>query len=173
MIFTYNQTTGYLKFKEIGKNIQSHSSLEFNYKEIIDNTLLDIDKRWYDTTMMRKMKIARASYINALQGIDRAINDRFFIMPCNLDWSTANNRRFAVSAKRGKCLKFIAASYGDIFVVFATNPNNEYSWYYFQISSYGVALYRVSCFTLIIIIIHALFLWFGKISYFFKGWFSC
>ncbi len=94
--------------------------------------------------MMRRMKIARASYVNALQGIQRAFNDRFFIMPCNLDWSNANNRRFGVSMKRGKCLRFVAASYGDIFVVFATNPHNEWSWYYFQISSYGVALYKVN-----------------------------
>ena len=92
---------------------------------------------------MRRIKIAKASYVNALQGIERAFNDRFFIMPCNLDWNNANNRRFPVSRKNGKCLRFVAASYGDIFVVFATNPNNEWTWYYFQISSYGVALFKV------------------------------
>ena len=103
----------------------------------------NIDERWNDKMIMRRIKIAKASYVNALQGIERAFNDRFFIMPCNLDWNNANNRRFPVSRKNGKCLRFVAASYGDIFVVFATNPNNEWTWYYFQISSYGVALFKV------------------------------
>lgn len=63
-------------------------------------------------------------------------------MPCNLDWSSANSRRFTATLTNGKCLKFIASSYGDIFVVFATNPHNEWSWYFVQITSYGVALYK-------------------------------
>ena len=142
MIFNYNESTGYLKFKGIGKNLASHSSLLYNLKDIIDRRF-QIDQRWTDASMMRKMKIARVSYVNVLQGIEKAVKDRFFIMPCNLDWSSANNRRFSVSIKHGKCLKFIASSIGDVFVVFATNPNNEWSWYVLQISSYGVALYKV------------------------------
>jgi hypothetical protein len=91
---------------------------------------------------MKRIKIARVLYINVLQGIHKALNYRFFIVPCHLDWSSANSRRFAISAKNSKCLKFVASSFGDFFVVFATNPNNEWTWYYFQISSHGVALYR-------------------------------
>ncbi len=89
------------------------------------------------------MKIAKVSYVNVLQGIQKAENIKYFILPCNLDWSSANSRRFSISLKNGKCLRFVASSYGDIFVVLATNPNNQNTWYFIQISSYGVALYRV------------------------------
>ena len=146
MVFSYNQTTGYLKFRDIGENLMSHSYFSYsknNNKSKNYNNNENIDERWKDKAIMRRIKIAKAKYVNAIQGIERAINDRFFIMPCNLDWNNANNRRFAVSMKDGKCLRFVAASYGDIFVVFATNPNNEWSWYYFQISSYGIVLYKV------------------------------
>ena len=143
IVFSYNETTGYLKFVKIGENLLSHSVVS-NMKSNSSVNSIEIDERWKDKILMKRIKIARVSYVNVLQGIQRAVNDRFFIMPCSLDWSSANNRRFTVSVKNGKCLRFVAASYGDIFVVFATNPNNEWTWYYFQISSYGVALYRVS-----------------------------
>ena len=117
--------------------------------------------------MLWNQRLAQVSYVNALQGIDKARNDRFFMMPCNLDWSSANSRRFSLSQKsRGKCLRFVASSAGDIFVVFATNPNDEYTWYMVQISSYGVAFYRVYS---------QLFTPFynGLIDLIFIGWTSC
>jgi hypothetical protein len=144
IIFHYNETTGYLKFRDVGENLLSHGFVtNVKSKSKSTNSNENIDERWNDKMIMRRIKIARVSYVNALQGIERAFNDRFFNMPCNLNWNNANNRRFPVSRKTGKCLRFVAASYGDIFVVFATNPNNEWSWYYFQISSYGVALFKV------------------------------
>lgn len=99
-------------------------------------------EHWKRGGVLRNMHIGQVNYVNILQGIHKASGARYFIIPCNLDWSTANSRRFAVSLQQGKCLRFVASSYGDIFVVFATNPNNQNTWYYVQISSYGVALYR-------------------------------
>lgn len=144
LVFDYSEETGELTFKEIGKKLESHSSLlnlkEFSVQKSSRN------EHWSENGILFNMKVAQASFVNVLQGIEKAKNDRFFIMPCNLDWSSANSRRFALSLKHGKCLKFIASSYGDIFVVFATNPTNEYTWYFLQISSYGVALYKVGKF---------------------------
>lgn len=112
------------------------------------------------TGVLWNQRLAQVSYVNALQGIDKARNDRFFMMPCNLDWSSANSRRFSLTTKSGgdgKCLRFVASSAGDIFVVFATNPNDEYTWYMVQISSYGVAFYRVWNFILPVILFSSFF----------------
>ena len=145
LIFEYNETSGDLIFKQIGRNLVSHSSLLSNKDIVTENsTFTDL---WGENGILKNMRVAQVSYVNILQGIEKAFKDRFFIMPCNLDWSTANSRRFTVSLKYGKCLKFVASSFGDIFVVFATNPNNEWTWYFIQISSYGVALYKVCIFS--------------------------
>ncbi len=142
LIFNYNETTGDLIFVEMGRNLESHSSLH-NKKEKASVASSNAYENWGENGILKNMRVAQVSYVNILQGIDKAYRDRFSIMPCNLDWSTANSRRFTMSLKHGKCLKFVASSYGDIFVVFATNPHNEWTWYFVQISSYGVALYRV------------------------------
>ena len=154
LVFDYNETTGDLIFKKIGQNLESHSAL-LNVKEIVTSSSAS-SEIWGNNGNMRDMRAAQVSYVNILQGVAKAFNDRFFVMPCNLDWSTANSRRFTVSLSRGKCLKFIASSEGDIFVVFATNPHNEWTWYFFQISSYGVALYRV-CSILLKIFVRKMF----------------
>lgn len=129
-----------MKFIEIGKNLESHSS-QLNLKKYSIRKSHK-NEHWSENGFLQNSKIAQASYVNVLQGIEKAKNDRFFVMPCNLDWSSANSRRFSISLNYGKCLRFIASSYGDIFLVIATNPNDEYTWYFVQISSYGVAFYR-------------------------------
>jgi hypothetical protein len=141
LIFDYNETSGDLTYLEIGRKLQYHSSL-VNVKETVSDSA-SWSVNWGAAGILRNMQIAKASYVNVLQGIKKTTTDRFFITPCNLDWSSANSRRFAVTLKHGKCLKFVASSFGDIFVVFASNPHNEWTWYFLQISSYGVALYKV------------------------------
>ena len=141
LIFSYNESSGDLMFKEIGKHLESHSSL-VNLKEINNPNKYSLNY-WGDNGILLNMFVAQVSYVNVLQGIHKAMNNRYFIMPCNLDWSSANSRRFIISNKNGKCLRFIASSLGDIFLVFASNPQNEATWYFVQISSYGIALYRV------------------------------
>ena len=153
MIFHFNESEGELIFKRIGTGLESHSSLS---KEKLSNSS-SRSAQWSPNGLLYNVKVAQVSYVNVLQGIHKAVGKRFFIMPCNLDWNSANNRRFSVTFNQGKCLKFIASSYGDIFVVFATNPQDEWTWYTLQISSYGVALYKV-CFLRSIILFSTLIL---------------
>ena len=63
-------------------------------------------------------------------------------LPCNVKWS--NVLRFDPSSREGKCLHFSAASKGTIFVVFAAVPNDKNTWYYVQISPYGVGIFKVN-----------------------------
>ena len=139
LIFHFNESEGDLVFKRVGTGLESHSSL--NRVKFSNSSSRSFE--WSQNGLLYNFKVAQVSYVNVLQGIHKALDKRFFIMPCNLDWNSANNRRFSVSIKQGKCLRFIATSYGDIFVVFATNPQDEWTWYTLQISSYGVALYKV------------------------------
>ena len=62
-------------------------------------------------------------------------------LPCNVKWS--NVLRFDPSNDEGKCLHFTASSKGTIFVIFAAVPNNKDTWYYVQISPYGVGIFKV------------------------------
>ena len=65
-------------------------------------------------------------------------------LPCNVKWSNA--MRFDPSNKEGKCLHFTASSKDTIFVIFSAVPNNKDTWYYVQISPYGVGIFKVSCY---------------------------
>ena len=69
-------------------------------------------------------------------------------LPCNVKWS--NVLRFDPSNEEGKCLHFTASSKGTIFVIFAAVPNNKNTWYYVQISPYGVGIFKVSLSVLLI-----------------------
>jgi len=62
-------------------------------------------------------------------------------LPCNVKWSNA--MRFDPSNKEGKCLHFTVSSKGTVFVIFAAIPNNKDTWYYLQISPYGVGIFKV------------------------------
>ena len=62
-------------------------------------------------------------------------------LPCNVKWSNA--LRFDPSNKEGKCLHFTSSSKGTVFVIFAAIPNNKDTWYYVQISPYGVGIFKV------------------------------
>ena len=62
-------------------------------------------------------------------------------LPCNVKWSNA--LRFDRSKTEGACLHFTASSKGTIFVIFAAVPNNKNTWYYVQISTYGVGIFKV------------------------------
>lgn len=141
LIFNYNESSGDLIFIKRAKNLESHRSVVSSRQRTnVDSS--PMYEHWSKSGVLKDMKVAQVSYVNPLQGIQKALKTRFFIMPCNLDWSSANSRRIAVTRSHGKCLRFVAASLGDIFVVFATNPQNEYTWYFVQISSYGVAIYK-------------------------------
>ncbi|CAH1247890.1 Hypp8047 [Branchiostoma lanceolatum] len=60
--------------------------------------------------------------------------------PCTVKWS--NSYQIKPAEYGGRCLYFIAASSGDIFVVFSAIPRDKTTWYHLQISFQGVALYK-------------------------------
>eukprot|EP00058_Branchiostoma_floridae_P002515 XP_002588003.1 hypothetical protein BRAFLDRAFT_125400 [Branchiostoma floridae] len=60
--------------------------------------------------------------------------------PCEVKWS--NSYQIKPAEEGGKCLYFVAASKGDIFVVFSAIPRDKTTWYHLQISFQGVALYK-------------------------------
>lgn len=63
-------------------------------------------------------------------------------LPCNVKWS--NVLRFDPSNTEGKCLHFTASSKGTIFVIFSAIPDDKDTWYYVEISPYGVGIFKVS-----------------------------
>ena len=65
-------------------------------------------------------------------------------VPCNVKWSNA--MRFEPSEGEGKCLHFILVTEGTAYVIFSAVPNDKSAWYYVQISSHGVGIYKVWCY---------------------------
>ncbi|XP_031548993.1 uncharacterized protein LOC116286577 isoform X2 [Actinia tenebrosa] len=61
-------------------------------------------------------------------------------LPCNVKWS--NGLRFDPSDRGGKCLHFTASSKSTLYAVFSAVPSNKDSWYYVEISSSGVGIYK-------------------------------
>ncbi|KAI8516907.1 hypothetical protein Bbelb_054880 [Branchiostoma belcheri] len=102
------------------------------------------------TQSVKGRDVARAEYKKLLNHLSQKI-DTVGDVPCSIQWSNAH--RFDPT-DGGKCIHFTAASEGDIFVVFASIPQNHETWIYVQITPEGVALYKVS--TLSILTCHAL-----------------
>lgn len=127
MVLTYNPQTGFLT---LGKE-------DFNVSKQAFPTL---------TADMIGSLIAHVEWPseNIFQ-LDKVVG----YLPCNVKWS--NVLRFDPSNKEGKCLHFTASSKGTVFVIFAVVPNNKDTWYYVQISPYGVGIFKVSIFQLQII----------------------
>lgn len=81
-------------------------------------------------------------YVDPIQAVIRTWNLPFAVLPCHLKWS--NNLMMVLSKNDdGKCLKFTAATEGEIFVVIASTPSNQKTWYTLQITTRGVIFYRV------------------------------
>ncbi|KAI8491970.1 hypothetical protein Bbelb_303430 [Branchiostoma belcheri] len=83
-------------------------------------------------------EVARAEYKQLLNHLSQK-SDTVGDVPCSIQWSNAH--RFDPT-DGGKCIHFTAASEGDIFVVFASIPQNYETWIYVQITPQGVALYK-------------------------------
>eukprot|EP00058_Branchiostoma_floridae_P021794 XP_002607284.1 hypothetical protein BRAFLDRAFT_88232 [Branchiostoma floridae] len=82
--------------------------------------------------------LARAEYKKLLSHLSKK-SETVGDVPCSIHWTNAH--RFDPT-NGGKCIHFTAASEGDIFVVFASIPQNHETWVYIQISPGGVALYK-------------------------------
>lgn len=88
--------------------------------------------------------IGVVDYVDPMKAAERTSDLNFAVMPCQLKWS--NNLMIFLDKKRnggGKCLKFTAATQGELYVVIATTPSDQKSWYIFQISTRGVIFYKV------------------------------
>ncbi|KAI8516901.1 hypothetical protein Bbelb_054820 [Branchiostoma belcheri] len=83
-------------------------------------------------------KIARAEYKKLLNHLGQK-TDTMGDVPCVIQWSNAHRLN---PTGEGNCIHFTAATEGDIFVVFASIPQNYETWVYLQISPEGVALYK-------------------------------
>ncbi|XP_078695699.1 uncharacterized protein LOC144924446 [Branchiostoma floridae x Branchiostoma belcheri] len=90
------------------------------------------------TQSVKGRDVARAEYKKLLNHLSQKI-DTVGDVPCSIQWSNAH--RFDPT-DGGKCIHFTAASEGDIFVVFASIPQNHETWIYVQITPEGVALYK-------------------------------
>eukprot|EP00058_Branchiostoma_floridae_P002532 XP_002588020.1 hypothetical protein BRAFLDRAFT_89006 [Branchiostoma floridae] len=86
--------------------------------------------------------VARAEYISPLEHSQSNSGALASILeaPCNVKWS--NSYQIKPAEEGGRCLYFVAASEGDIFVVFSAIPRDKTTWYHLQISFQGVALYK-------------------------------
>lgn len=62
-------------------------------------------------------------------------------VPCNVKWSNA--MRFDPSEGEGKCLHFTLVTEGTAYIIFSAIPNDKNAWYYLQISSHGVGIFKV------------------------------
>ncbi|XP_019618562.1 PREDICTED: uncharacterized protein LOC109465632 [Branchiostoma belcheri] len=86
--------------------------------------------------------VARAEYVSPLEHAQAKGDALSSIVeaPCSVKWS--NSYQIKPAEEGGRCLYFVAASAGDIFVVFSTIPRDVSTWYHLQISYQGVALYK-------------------------------
>ncbi|XP_035674688.1 uncharacterized protein LOC118414621 [Branchiostoma floridae] len=86
--------------------------------------------------------VARVEYVSPLEHSQSSSSALASIMeaPCEVKWS--NSYQIKPAEVGGKCLYFVAASAGDIFVVFSAIPRDKTTWYHLQISFQGVALYK-------------------------------
>ncbi|XP_019641419.1 PREDICTED: uncharacterized protein LOC109482960 [Branchiostoma belcheri] len=122
-VMTYNEDTG--KFS-VTREDQTASS-----------TLLGNLGRNYVNSV-----VGRAEYISPLEHSQSNSGALASIVeaPCSVKWS--NSYQIKPAEEGGRCLYFVAASKGDIFVVFSSIPRDLTTWYHLQISFQGVALYK-------------------------------
>ncbi len=101
----------------------------------------NLNRFWSD---LKGKVIGVVDYVDPIKSVIRAWDLKFAVLPCQLKWS--NNLMMVLpktSKDEGKCLKFTASTEGELFLVIATTPSNQNSWYIFQITTKGVIFYRV------------------------------
>ena len=119
LLLKYDETMGALNLDEQGFNISKHTF-----------TMLD--------TNLIGGEIARVEW-----PADHIFQMREVVgyLPCNVKWSNA--LRFDPGGE-GSCLHFTASTKGTVFVIFSVIPKDKDTWYYVQISPYGVGIFKVT-----------------------------
>ncbi|RNA27933.1 hypothetical protein BpHYR1_013493 [Brachionus plicatilis] len=86
--------------------------------------------------------IGVVDYLDPIQLVKKIWDLKYAVLPCELKWSNNLMMVLERTEQQGKCLKFTAASQGEIFVLMATTPSDQNTWYMFQITTKGVVFYR-------------------------------
>ena len=112
------------------------------YKNLLMSTknLKNLEPFWIK--LWQKV-VGVVDYVDPIQAVLRTWDLKYAVLPCQLKWS--NNLMMVLSKEQesGKCLKFTAATEGELFVVIATTPSDQDTWYIFQITTKGVIFYKV------------------------------
>ena len=120
MVLTYHPQNGYLTLTEEDFKV-SNKTFPSMTRDMIDSFIAHAE--WPGEHIFR---------LNTVVGY----------LPCNVKWSNA--LRFDPSNHEGKCLHFTASTKGTVFVIFSAVPSNKDTWYYVQISPYGVGIFKVN-----------------------------
>lgn len=115
------------------KNI--YKSLQMNTKNI-----KNLSPFWI--SLWQKV-IGVIDYVDPIKAVIRTWDSKFSVLPCQLKWSNNLMMVLSKSDHDGKCLRFTAATEGELFVVIASTPSNQNTWYIFQVTTKGVIFYRV------------------------------
>ncbi|XP_032235405.2 uncharacterized protein LOC116617089 isoform X2 [Nematostella vectensis] len=109
---------------------------------ILENDDFAESKKFFDTLPdeYKGQQLAKIEWTPA-DIFRKSSKDSVGNLPCNVDWS--NTMRFDPrKTSEGNCLHFTASTAGSVFVVFSAIPKNEKTWYYVEISPYGVGIYK-------------------------------
>ena len=120
LILRYNERTGDLTLDKDGFTLAK-------------STFTKVPDAWKDRALAR-VEYGNSAMLHIRKGVG--------YLPCNIQWSNAQKFHFPTSTE-GKCLRFAAASQGNIYVVFAAVPAKPSTWYYFEISPEGVGILKV------------------------------
>jgi hypothetical protein len=88
--------------------------------------------------------IGVVDYVDPIKAVLRTWDSKYAVLPCQLKWSNNLMMVLAKQEKDGKCLRFTAATEGELFVVIASTPSNQNTWYTFQVTTKGVIFYKVT-----------------------------
>ena len=87
--------------------------------------------------------IGVVDYVDPIKAVLRTWDSKYAVAPCQLKWSNNLMMVLAKEERDGKCLRFTAATEGELFVVIASTPSNQNTWYTFQVTTKGVIFYKV------------------------------
>ena len=132
-----------IEFSVDKREMKTSKKCRYTHKNLLISTryIKNLDRFWMK--LWNKV-IGVVDYVDPIQAVIRTWDLKFAVLPCQLKWS--NNLIMIlprVEENDGKCLKFTAATEGELFVVIATTPSDQNTWYVLQITTKGIIFYRV------------------------------
>jgi hypothetical protein len=119
-----------------------HKKCKYTHKNLVltSEFIKNFDPFW---TKYWNRVIGVVDYVDPIQAVIRTWDLKFAVLPCQVKWSNNLMMVLSKNEKEGKCLKFTAATEGELFLVIATTPSDQNTWYIFQITTRGVIFYKV------------------------------